>query len=126
MRPARRTPCSKLIYVGSAIMRAAIGAEALRQCQLASTALALLLSMRLGATAQSVSQEIPRAVTKSADIDRRAIDSEARINSLIRKMTLSEKLGQFQQVNNVDVENQATANHRATSDVLRERIRQGH
>src|SRR4051812_555399 len=101
MRSACDMSCSKLIYFSSAYMHQAKSTETLRRCPLALLALGLLLSIRLGATAQSVSQAIPSAVKKSADIDHRPGNSEVRINSLIQKMTLAEKIGQLQQVNNV-------------------------
>src|SRR3954470_22298821 len=125
MRPARHPTCSKLIYLGSAFMHRAMIIEALRRCHLALVALALLLSIGLGATAQSISQApIQTTVTKSADIDRRLGDSEVRIKSLIQKMTLTEKIGQLQQVNNVNVDGDTTANHQ-TEKALNERIRKG-
>lgn len=126
MQPACRPTCSKPFYLGSAFMHSAMITKTLRGCSPAMLALTLLLSIRLGATAQSISEaKIPRAITKSADIDRRLKDSEVRINSLIRKMTLTEKIGQLQQVNNATVESEAPANHQATVDSLSERIRQG-
>ena len=126
MRPACRPTCSKLFYLESAFMRNAIIVEILRRCpQRNGRRSRLVLSINLGATAQSVSPAIPNAAAKSASIDRGREDSEDRINSLIRKMTLAEKIGQLQQANNVDVEAPGEANHRANKDSLSDRIRQG-
>jgi beta-glucosidase len=125
MRSASRLPSPKLVYLGSAFIASTVIAGVLRKCTSALVAIALVLCTKLSVTAQSVSSAIPDAPSKSAGIDARGEDSNERINSLIRKMTLAEKIGQLQQVNNVDVEGQPPANHRATEEDLSERIRKG-
>src|SRR6476620_524382 len=97
MRPACCLPCSKLFYLGAAFMVHTVSAGILRICTRAFAPIALVLCIKLGATAQSNSPATPNAPAKLAPIGPSREDSNERIKSLMRKMTLAEKIGQLQQ-----------------------------
>src|SRR5262245_27678392 len=90
----------------------------------ASTAFGLLLWMHAVADAQSATLATPSVITKSttADHDHNADD---RINQLIQKMTLAEKIGQLQQSNNADPEQPGKTGQQPSQENLIARIRRG-
>ena len=79
MRPACRPTCSKLFYLEAAFIRNAIIVEIIRRSPRAMVTIAMVLCIKLGATAQSVSPAIPNAAAKSASIDRGREDSVLRV-----------------------------------------------
>src|SRR5438046_473441 len=88
-------------------------------------ATALALSMSIAVAAQTgPPAAVPRATARPAASDRNRITDD-RITSLIRKMSLAEKIGQLQQANSV-VANATgpTANH-AAEEAFYDGIRQG-
>jgi beta-glucosidase len=125
MRPTCCPPFSKLFDLETPFICNAMSAGLLRRWRRKFAAIALLLSMSLGAAAQSVAPAAPSSSAKAARTDRAREKSEDRISSLVQKMTLAEKIGQLQQVNNVDAESPGESNRRATGVALIERIRQG-
>ena len=78
-------------------MRNVISDKLLR-CFDAMVAIGLVLSINIGATSTVSLTGNSKAVAKSARRSIASDDSEDRINALIRKMTLAEKIGQMQQV----------------------------
>src|SRR5207244_2336215 len=106
--------CLELNHLEAASMLNELGAVIFRRGPSAVAAVALLLSWKLNVTGQSIPATTPNKATNSSAIHRDGKESEVRISSLIRKMTLEEKIGQLQQVNNVDVESPGNSNHRAT------------
>src|ERR1700755_3146243 len=81
----------------------------------------LVLSLNIGARAQSASPASPNAIAKPAPLDR-STDWDERIKALIRKMTLTEKIGQLQQSNNADTEAAADSNRHSAPKSLIDRI----
>jgi beta-glucosidase len=88
------------------------------------TALGLLLCPPSVAKAQTAALATPSTERQSRAADRNT-DSDERINQLIRKMTLAEKIGQLQQSSNVDPELPGKSGAQAGRDSLVVRIRRG-
>jgi beta-glucosidase len=106
-------------------MRNAFFFETFRRYCTTIVALGLVLLIHADSRAQSFAPAGPTATTKPAPLNH-SQDREDRINALIRRMTLIEKIGQMQQANNVDTEVAVNTEGHAPQDSLEARIRQGH
>ena len=84
----------------------------------------LILSINIGVRAQPATQASPKAIAKPAPPDQNT-KREDRISELIRKMTLTEKIGQMQQSNNTDTNAPANAGPHQAQESLIARIRRG-
>src|SRR5690242_17820080 len=90
----------------------------------ALTAFGLLFWTHAVAHAQSATLATPSVTAKSSAAVHDRNDDD-RINQLIRKMTLAEKIGQLQQSNTVDLEPPAKTGQQPSQENLVASIRQG-